>query len=409
MRPTYQLLLVTRYKRKDGKFPVKVRIGFLRKSKDFKTPLYLTEDEYQQVILPKTSKQYQQLKLRFDTLKAKLIEIMNSIENFSYQVFEDKFYNKTKKASDVYSIFDELISSLSNSGHYTNSTVYNTAKNSFKKFRSKLSFYDVSVDFLNKYHKYMVAEGKSTTTISIYVRCLKAVINYSIEMKYLKKDFDYPFGKRKYQIPAGRNIKKALASETIELLFNYNAIPFTQLDKAKDFFLFSYMCNGMNVNDIINLKWKNIDGKMLRYMRGKTKNTAQSNMMIISISIEEPLQNIIDKWGKPSNDKEDYIFNFINREDNPEIVYKKKGLLTANLNSWLKNICKDLQLTENITMIFARHSAATILKRSGIDRQQISESLGHTNISTTNHYLDSFDDESKMIISKTLLNFQNLS
>ena len=41
----------------------------------------------------------------------------------------------------------------------------------------------------------------------------------------------------------------------------------------------------------------------------------------------------------------------------------------------------------------ARHSFATILKRSGVDIALISELMGHSDLTTTQIYLDSFDEE----------------
>lgn len=40
----------------------------------------------------------------------------------------------------------------------------------------------------------------------------------------------------------------------------------------------------------------------------------------------------------------------------------------------------------------ARHTYATVLKRSGVNIALISESLGHSDISTTQIYLDSFEN-----------------
>ncbi|MFR0893529.1 MAG: tyrosine-type recombinase/integrase [Alistipes onderdonkii] len=45
----------------------------------------------------------------------------------------------------------------------------------------------------------------------------------------------------------------------------------------------------------------------------------------------------------------------------------------------------------NITYV-ARHTFATVLKRSGVSVALISESLGHSDLSTTQIYLDSFEN-----------------
>ena len=46
---------------------------------------------------------------------------------------------------------------------------------------------------------------------------------------------------------------------------------------------------------------------------------------------------------------------------------------------------------------------ATVLKRSGVNVAIISEALGHTSLSTTQFYLDSFDNEQIDDAMKNLL------
>lgn len=52
-----------------------------------------------------------------------------------------------------------------------------------------------------------------------------------------------------------------------------------------------------------------------------------------------------------------------------------------------------LSLAFLLLMHTARHSFATILKRSGVDIALISELMGHSDLTTTQIYLDSFDEE----------------
>ena len=46
-------------------------------------------------------------------------------------------------------------------------------------------------------------KGRSLTTVSMYVRALRAIFNVAIENKDFKKE-RYPFGKKKYQVPKVR-------------------------------------------------------------------------------------------------------------------------------------------------------------------------------------------------------------
>jgi site-specific recombinase XerD len=53
----------------------------------------------------------------------------------------------------------------------------------------------------------------------------------------------------------------------------------------------------------------------------------------------------------------------------------------------------------------ARHSYATVLKRSGANIAYISESLGHNDIKTTENYLAYFEKEERIKNASFLTNF----
>ena len=59
----------------------------------------------------------------------------------------------------------------------------------------------------------------------------------------------------------------------------------------------------------------------------------------------------------------------------------------------------------NISTYTARHSFATVLKRSGANIAFISESLGHADLKTTENYLDSFEDETRLKNAAELTKF----
>ena len=52
-----------------------------------------------------------------------------------------------------------------------------------------------------------------------------------------------------------------------------------------------------------------------------------------------------------------------------------------------------------------RHSFATVLKRGGAKTSYISESLGHSNLSVTEHYLAYFEKEERIRNAQLLTNF----
>lgn len=57
----------------------------------------------------------------------------------------------------------------------------------------------------------------------------------------------------------------------------------------------------------------------------------------------------------------------------------------------------------NLTTYVARHSYATVLKRFGVNIALIGETLGHSDLKTTQIYLDSFDNSQIDEAMKNLL------
>lgn len=71
----------------------------------------------------------------------------------------------------------------------------------------------------------------------------------------------------------------------------------------------------------------------------------------------------------------------------------------------MKIVAKELGIPDNITTYTARHSYASTLKRSGANIAYISESLGHNDLSTTEHYLASFEREEREKNAQLLTQF----
>ena len=59
----------------------------------------------------------------------------------------------------------------------------------------------------------------------------------------------------------------------------------------------------------------------------------------------------------------------------------------------------------HISTYTARHSFATVLKRSGVNIAYISESLGHSDLKTTENYLASFEREERQKNAELLTRF----
>jgi site-specific recombinase XerD len=63
------------------------------------------------------------------------------------------------------------------------------------------------------------------------------------------------------------------------------------------------------------------------------------------------------------------------------------------VNKELRALGKELRISADVTTYVARHSFATVLKKSGVNIGIISQALGHQDIQTTQIYLSKFDNE----------------
>ncbi|MBK5245602.1 MAG: tyrosine-type recombinase/integrase, partial [Eubacteriaceae bacterium] len=90
-----------------------------------------------------------------------------------------------------------------------------------------------------------------------------------------------------------------------------------------------------------------------------------------------------------------------------ETPFKEKDVIkavTKLCNKRLKKIGTALGI-ESLSTYTARHSYATVLKRSGANIAYISESLGHNDLKTTENYLASFEKEERVKNASFLTNF----
>lgn len=105
------------------------------------------------------------------------------------------------------------------------------------------------------------------------------------------------------------------------------------------------------------------------------------------------------------NEVETVIINTVFATLKKTYSWNKTKDITKRINKYMKRIGAALGIEIDLKTYSARHSFATILKRSGASTEFIGESLGHKNNKTTENYLDSFEDEMKANFQNKLLEF----
>ncbi|GAB3343110.1 site-specific integrase [Larkinella ripae] len=398
---------------KDGTYPLKLRVTYQRERKYYSVGMNMTETLWADVEdKTKTRRELREIRDRIAEFEVRAEKVFKELTEFTFSGFEARYFvsesddaKKRALKNDVGNSFNEYISLLKSEGRDGTAESYGNALSSLTAYNKRLRFDEITPDFLKGYEKKMLQAGRSITTVGIYLRALRAMVNQAISEGTIKQE-QYPFGKRKYQIPGGRNVKKALTLVEIERIYSYSAIPGSEKEKARDFWLFSYLCNGVNVKDICLLRWKNIEGDTITFIRAKTARTSKANLRSIVCVLSEPALHIIHKWSNPRGNPDDFVFPILSHgltSDRERTLIK---YFTRFVNRWMGKVATELKIEKEVQTYTARHSFATVLKRSGAPNEFISESMGHSDLKTTADYLDSFEDDVKREYAKALLNFK---
>ena len=101
---------------------------------------------------------------------------------------------------------------------------------------------------------------------------------------------------------------------------------------------------------------------------------------------------LLNKYNNPQSKYLFPIFNDAIHKTEKQKHYRVRKSI-KKVNKCLQKIGSAVGINTNLTTYVARHSFATVLKRSGVNVALISEALGHSDLTTTQIYLDSFENE----------------
>jgi len=395
-------VLDARRKKQSGLFPVKIQVVYNRLQHYYNTGKELSQTDWD-VLAETKSKRLIEIRSDIKNSFEKVEAIVRSLVeegNFSFDLLNNrlgKCVNDTLNAA-----FQAKIDSLVEAGAIGNSITYTCAFRHLEKYAgTKIPFDLITVDWLKKYEKAMLAEGKSYTTISMYISSMRALFNEAKNAGIIK-EAQYPFGKGRYEVPTGKGRKMALTLKQIKQI-----ITFTDgaeaTERYRDLWFFSYLCNGININDMLNLKYANIDGDEIHFYRSKTLHTSKEKKEIEALLTPE-MKQIIDKWGNTEKSPNSFVFPFLTGNETPMQQKNRIKDITHRINKQVKKIGNHLNIP-SISTYTARHSFASVLKRSGANIAYISESLGHSDLKTTENYLASFEKAERIKNAALLTNF----
>ena len=208
----------------EGLFPVKIRVTFNRERKYYSTGKTLSKSDWDKLSDTKSKKLLSlrnDIQYSFDLTKTTVQDLVHE-GNFTIALLNSRL---SRGSSELLNdMFKTKIESLLYEDRIGSYNYYKDTLKIIEEFAGKqIAVSSVTVDWLKKFEKYLLSNGRNYTTIGIRCRAIRAMMNTAKETGIIK-DSQYPFGHGKYEIPTGQGRKLALSLQQIKALVNIHYI-----------------------------------------------------------------------------------------------------------------------------------------------------------------------------------------
>ena len=364
------IILDKRRERKDGKYPVALRI-FNKSYLYLGTGYYGTDSTFKDGAFTKKES-------NFKLKNIALLDMLNQVEKLFISIsgtitdktlrdlINKEVLNKDqpKIPSPIQKCFidylDEFISKKQKEG---TKTVYTTTKNKIYIYDPKATFETMDKKWLEGFEMWMIKSGMKTNAYAIHLRNIRSVFNYAIDNEYTTF---YPF--RKFKIKKEETRKRSLSVEQLRILKNYPCEEYQV--RYRDMFMLMFYLIGINAADLFLSKPDSIDNERLEYKRAKTGK-------LYSIKIEPEAMEIINRY-RGNN----YLLNIMDEYKDYRNFLHRMGIALKEIGA-VERVGRGGKkvrepLFKDLSSYWSRHTWATIAASIDIPKETISEALGHS-------------------------------
>ena len=188
IKPTTSLFHDTRREKSDETYPVKLRLTLKGKRRYFSIPnVSVSKSDFEKLTDKHIPREKTLKTKRSDVLEFKheADEYIRECKIFSFTSFNQEFIKKRspgKLPNDVFVFFESYIADLNSEDRLNTAESYFYALKSLKEFNKGkvLPFENIDQKFLSRYESKKLASGYSITSIGIWLRSLRAIINLGI-------------------------------------------------------------------------------------------------------------------------------------------------------------------------------------------------------------------------------------
>ena len=374
IKASIKILLRTDFTKKDGTNPICLRLILNRRVRLYSLNISVkSEDWNEKGFIKKSNSLHETYNLDIQNAlnKANSIIYNYSLENkpLSFTEFK-KHFTKHDINSDSFYVFMEY-QIKKTKGILSPETIrtHEAHLSKLKKFKTQLLFEEINQELIEAYKRYMITKlHNKPNSVSKSLAVVKSMLNRAISEGYIKEN-----AFKNIPIQGIKGNREFLTKEEFKKL---EAIDRNKLNKpqknALNYFIFSCY-TGLRYQDIKNLKYKHIEGDMIKITMNKTKQ-------LVKIPLAKKAKKLLE-----NKEPEMFVFRvFVNQVT----------------NRYLKEIMSIAGINKKISFHCARHTFATIGIELGIPIEVISDLLGHSDLKTTKIYAQILDHIKEKNIKK---------
>ncbi|OAN62435.1 hypothetical protein A8B79_02470 [Balneola sp. EhC07] len=401
MSTSFHLYLRSDSPRKNGEYPIYLRITSNRKHKYLSTGISVFQKHWNsdKEVIRKTHPSYKALN---KTLSIKLSEAKNAqAELITYGKDNAKSIKARLKVideTDFFSFAEDYLKLKQRNGKHSQYVQGVVAFNKIEEFEGErlLRFNQIDSEYLKSFQDFLINDHKNkASTVKKTFQPIKKVIKRAISEHLLHID---PFLNFEMVTNSNPPSKIKLSIEQIEGIKALELEKNTWLWNTKNAFLFSFYSAGIRFGDICCLKWENVKDGRLNYQMNK-------NEKAFSTELNDYQKEVL---GKYSGQDDSFIFPFLNNhKDYSDPIKLRKDISSKNMmvNKSLKKIVIKLndeidkgnisapKINANVSFHVSRHSFAQHAVQSGLSIYELMQTLRHSKLETTQKYLKSLNEE----------------
>ena len=256
----------------------------------------------------------------------------------------------------------------------------------FSKYldEKKMNYSKVKTEDIKEYLKHLQEMGKKTSSISRSLASIRSFYQYELRNKKIKIN-----PTENVQAPkVEKHAPSILSSQEIELLLDQPKDVDLKGTRDKAMLEFAY-ATGMRVTEIISLNIEDVD---LENANVVCKSAVKQRTIPLGTLSLKALKEYIEE-ARPI---------LVRDEDEKALFVNINGGRLTRQGFWkiIKYYKEQAHITKDITPHVLRHSFATHLLQNGADLKSIQTMLGHSDILSTQVYMQFQDESLKNIYKK---------